>query len=148
LDAMDNIAPLATQVASLLAPFLPQLVKTGQALAEGVVDQVVKQKGDVAQALWDRLFPKMSEASATGTAVRDAAANPDDPDYQAALRVQLRKLLTEDRTLAEQLREVVESGEKASVNMNVSAGGERSVAVGGSVQGSTIVTGDKNRLTP
>ena len=145
---MDTLAPLATQVASLLAPFLPQLVKTGQALAEGVVDQVAKQKGDVAQALWDRLFPKMAETPATDTAVRDAAANPEDTDYQAALRVQLRKLLTEDRDLAQQLREVIDSGEKASGDVNVSAGGERSVAVGGSVQGSTIVTGDQNRLTP
>ena len=145
---MDTLAPLATQVASLLAPFLPQLVKTGQALAEGVVDQVAQQKGDVAQALWDRLFPKMDETPAAGTAVRDAAANPDDADYEAALRVQLRKLLTEDQSLAQQLREVIESGEKASGNVNVSADGERSVAVGGSVQGSTIVTGDQNRLTP
>jgi hypothetical protein len=145
---MDTLAPLATQVAAILAPFLPQLIKTGQALADGVVDQVDKQKGAVAQALWDRLFPKVISAPATDTAVRDAAMNPDDPDYQAALRVQLRKLLTEDETLAQELRQVLESRESAAGSIEVSASGERSVAVGGSVQGSTIITGNQNRLNP
>jgi hypothetical protein len=145
---MDTLAPLATQVATILAPFLPQLIRTGQALANGVVDQVEDQKGAVAQALWDRLFPKVSGIPATDTAVRDAAANPGDADYQAALRVHLRKLLTEDPTLAQELLHVIENNEQAAASVNVSAGGERSVAVGGSVQGSTVITGDQNRLNP
>jgi hypothetical protein len=143
---MDTLAPLAAQVAGILAPFLPQLIKTGQALAEGVADQADKQKASVAKALWDRLFPKVSETPAIDTAVKDAAKNPDDADYQAALRVQLRKVLTEDPGLAQELRAVLESGQQDG-SVHVSAGGDRSVAVGGSVQGSAIVTGDQNRLT-
>lgn len=147
MDAMDTLAPLATQVVGILAPFLPQLIKTGQALADGVADQAEKQKATVAAAIWDRLFPEVSGTPATDTAVKDAAENPDDPDYQAALRVQFRKMLAEDPALAEDLRQVLESSQKATGSVNVSAGGERSVAVGGSVQGSTIITGDQNRLT-
>jgi hypothetical protein len=142
---MDTLAPLTTQVVGILAPFLPQLIKTGQALADGVADQVEKQKASVAEALWDRLFPKVSKTPATETAVKDVAENPDDSDYLAALRVQLRKMLTEDPRLAQELRTVLDSGEKAGT-VTVSAGGERSVAVGGSIQGSTIITGDQNRL--
>ena len=125
---------------------MPQLVKSGQALAEGVADQVDKHKASVAEALWGRLFPKVSAAPATDEAVKDAASNPEDPDYQAALRVQLRKMLTNEPVLARELQEILDEADRAAGTVNVSAGGERSVAVGGSVQGSTIVTGDQNRL--
>ncbi len=143
---MDTLAPMATQVVSILAPFLPQLIKTGQALAEGVADQADKHKASVAEALWGRLFPKLSGAPATEAAVKDAAQHPTDPDYQAALRVQLRKILTEDPGLAQELRSVLQSSERSG-SVDVTAAGERSVAVGGSVQGSTIITGDQTRLT-
>jgi hypothetical protein len=147
LDAMDTLAPLATQLAAILTPFLPQLIKSGQAIAEGVADQVDKQKSSLAEALWARLFPKVSSAPAADEAVKDAAANPEDADYQAALRIQLRKLLTDDTELAGDLQGLLERAKGDAGTVNVSAGGERSVAVGGSVQGSTIVTGDRNRLS-
>jgi hypothetical protein len=146
MDTMDALAPLATQIAAILAPFLPQLVKVGQAVAGGLSDQAEAHKGALAQAIWGRLFPKVNTTPAAHEAVHDAAQNPGDDDYQASLRVQLRKLLAHDPALARELQDILEQ-DASKDTVNVSAGGDRSVAVGGSVQGSSIVTGDGNRLT-
>ena len=51
-----------------------------------------------------------------------------DEDTRGALRLQLKKL-----------QEIKKAG------INVAAIGDRSVAIGGSVSGSTIITGDKNK---
>ena len=67
---------------------------------------------------------------------------PDDEDAVAALRLQLRKLLEEDTRLAGDLAAIWQKAEAANV-VQVTASGERSVAVGGDVTGSTIVTGDQ-----
>ena len=74
-------------------------------------------------------------------AVRDVAHTPDDEDAQAALRVQLKKLLAEDQTLTEEVTEWWQRAKAAGIM--VTASGDRSVAIGGDVLGSTIVTGDR-----
>ncbi len=67
---------------------------------------------------------------------------PDNADAQGALRLQLYKLLTEDKSLAEEVSRWLEQG-KAAGN-TATAYGDRSVAIGGNVVGGTINTGDKN----
>lgn len=75
---------------------------------------------------------------------KDAAAAPQDEDAQAALRLQLKKLLAEDETLTAEVARLWEGAKAAGVT--VTALGDRSVAVGGSVSGSVIVTGDRNMI--
>lgn len=77
-------------------------------------------------------------------AAQDAAAQPDDEDAQAALRRQLKKLLAADEALAAEVTRLWEETKAAGVT--VSATGQRSVAIGGSVSGSIIITGDRNRV--
>ena len=56
--------------------------------------------------------------------------------------MQLKKLLSEDQSLAEEVSRWLEQGKAAGIN--VSAIGERSVAIGRDFTG-TIITGDQNK---
>jgi late competence protein required for DNA uptake (superfamily II DNA/RNA helicase) len=68
------------------------------------------------------------------------AANPDDETARTALTWQLGKLLAADPELRQELEELWQQAGSVVVT-TVTASGERSVAVGGNVQGS-ISTGD------
>jgi hypothetical protein len=135
----------AVEIAALtafLAPFLPTLVKVGEQAVGKAAEAVSDEAFSYARALWERLKPKVDEKPAAQEAAEDVAARPDDEDALAALRLQLRKLLEEDEELAGELAGIWKQAEAANV-VRVTASGERSVAVGGDVSGSTIVTGDQ-----
>jgi hypothetical protein len=102
--------------------------------------------GEVAQELWERLRPGVEAKPAAKEAVQDLAASPDDQDAQAALRVQVRKLLTDEPALAEELTRLLGEHQQAGGIANVAASGDGSVAIGRDVQGGTIITGDRNRV--
>jgi len=139
---------LSSQLVQLLAPFLPYLLKgvklAGQEAAKELGEQASEQAFEQAQALWDRLCPKMEARPAALEAAQDAAAHPDDEDALAALRLQLKKLLAEDQALAQELARLLPQSGPAG--QTVIASGNRSVAIGGSVSGSVIVTGDRNKI--
>jgi hypothetical protein len=135
----------ALEVAALtafLAPFLPTLVKAGEKAVEKAADAVSDEAFKYARALWEKLRPGVDAKPAAKEAAEEVAAHPEDEDAVAALRLQLRKLLEEDTRLAGDLAAIWQKAEAANV-VQVTASGERSVAVGGDVTGSTIVTGDQ-----
>jgi transketolase len=127
---------------AFLAPFLPTLVKAGEKAVEKAADAVSDEAFKYARALWEKLKPGVDAKPAAKEAAEEVAARPDDEDALAALRLQLRKLLEEDTRLAGDLAAIWQKAEAANV-VQVTASGERSVAVGGDVTGSTIVTGDQ-----
>jgi hypothetical protein len=135
---MDIVA-LASSVTTALVPLLPYLLKGG---AEETGKAVAGQSWEWAKSLWTKLQPKVEANPAALVAAQDVAQAPEDGDLQAVLRVQLRKLLTEDQSLAEEVSRWLEQGKAAGIN--VSAIGERSVAIGRDFQG-TIITGDQNK---
>lgn len=140
---MDIVA-LASSVTAVLVPLLPYLLKAGEKAAEETGKTVAGQSWEWAKSLWTKLAPKVEAKSGALEAAKDAAQAPEDEDLQAALRVQLKKLLTEDQSLAEEVSRWLEQGKAAGIN--VSAIGERSVAIGGDVNGSTIITGEQNKV--
>ena len=140
---MDIVA-LAGAVTTVLAPLLPYLLKAGETAAEETGKAVAGQSWEWAKSLWTRLKPAVEAKPAALEAAQDVAESPTDEELQTALRVQLRKLLTEDKSLAEEVSHLLEQG-KASGNI-VTTSGERSVAIGGNVKGSTIITGDQNTV--
>ena len=140
---MDIVA-LAGSLTTVLAPLLPYLLKAGEKAAEETGKTVAGQSLEWAKSIWSKLKPKVEAKPGALEAAQDVAQAPEDEDLQATLRVQLRKLLTEDQSLAEEVERWLEQGKAAGIN--VSASGERSVAIGGNVNGSTIVTGDQNKL--
>jgi hypothetical protein len=137
-----DIGALASSLTTALVPLLPYLLKAGEKAAEETGKTVAGQSLEWAKSLWTKLKPKVDAKPAALEAAQDAAQAPDDADAQAALRMQLKKLLTEDRSLAEEVSRWLEQGRAAGIT--VTASGERSVAIGGDVKGSKIVTGDQN----
>lgn len=70
---------------------------------------------------------------------------PNDERVKGALELQLEKLLGEDRALASQIAGLYEEA-KAAGGVKQTVTGDRNVTVGGSVSGSTIITGDQNQV--
>ena len=139
-----DIGALASSLTTALVPLLPYLLKAGEKAAEETGKAVAGQSWEWAKSLWTKLKPGVEAKPAALEAAQDVAHAPDDEDLQVALRVQLKKLLTEDQSLAEEVSRWLEQGKAAGNTVSVS--GERSVAIGGDVKGSTIVTGDGNKV--
>lgn len=136
-----DIAGLAQDLSTFLVPFLPYLLKAGEKATEEVGRKLGSDAWDKAKALWAKLYPKVEAKPAAQEAVQDVTNAPTDTDAQAALRLQLRKLLAEDETLASEVARLWEEVKAGGVT--IIAGGERSIAAR-KIEGSTIITGDQN----
>ena len=139
-----DIGAIAGSLTTVLVPLLPYLLKAGETAAEETGKAVAGQSWEWAKSLWTKLKPKVEAKPGALEVAQDAALAPEDHDAQVAFRQQLKKLLTEDQSLAEEVSRWLDQGKAAGIN--VSAAGERSVAIGGNVNGSTIVTGDQNKV--
>ena len=133
-----DINLLASSLTTALVPLLPYLLKAG---AEETGKKAVDQSLEWAKSIWTKLKPGVEAKPEALEAALDIAQSPDDQDAQAAFRRQLKKLLTEDQSLAEEVSRWLEQS-KAAGN-TVTASGERSVAIGGHAKGNTFVTGDR-----
>jgi hypothetical protein len=139
-----DINALASSLTTALVPLLPYLLKAGEGAAGETGKKAVDQSLEWGKSLWTKLKLKVEAKPEALEAAQDIAQNPDDQDAQAAFRRQLRKLLTEDQSLAKEVSRWLEQGKAAGIT--VTASGERSVAISGDVNGSTIVTGDGNKV--
>jgi valyl-tRNA synthetase len=136
---------LSTQLVQLLAPFLPYLLKglklAGQEAAKKLGEQASEQAFEQAKALWDKLRRKKNVEQVAQT----VAALPDNQALAAKrLREEIARALAEDDSLAQELARLLPQSGPAG--QTVIASGERSVAIGGNVSGSTIITGDHNQV--
>jgi hypothetical protein len=127
-------------LAAFLAPCLTFLLDTGRDVADRAASTLGEKGWGRAKELWARLAPTISDHPAAEEAATDLAAAPDDPEARAALAWQLRKLLASDQAL---LSDVEGIWAAAVAERTVIAGGARSVAIGGDVTGSTVITGDQ-----
>jgi hypothetical protein len=123
---------------SILAPCLSLLMAGASAAAQEIGKSVAPELLEHAKRLWAKLRPHVAAKPAATEAAEDVAADPADPRRRAALELQLEKLLHEQPQLAHDLAPLLAEAQAAGVV----ALGERSVAVGGSVASSVIVTGD------
>ncbi|HEX8450495.1 MAG TPA: hypothetical protein VF647_00295 [Longimicrobium sp.] len=150
---MLDISTTAAEFINLIGPYLPALTGFRTQLAEQATSVAKDAAGTAARALsetaWERLRRLWERISAPsdgkppiGPATQDVIAAPEDPDALAALRLQLRKLLQQEPDLAEEVAGWLESVRTESV----SAHGDRSVAIGGDVRESLIITGDQARV--
>jgi len=139
---MDAVAPLAGQVVQILAPFLPYLLKVGEDLGARATKQMEDKGWDLASKLWGRLGAKVDARPSAREAAVDLAAQPTDEDAQAVLRVQMKKLLADEPELQRELAALLKEAQGSGSTTTVTASGDRSVAIGRDVRGSTIITGD------
>lgn len=142
---MDAVAPLAGQVVQILAPFLPYLLKVGEGLGTRAAKQMEDTGWELASKLWGRLGAHIDARPSAKEAAADLAAQPADDDAQAVLRVQIKKLLADDPQLRLELEALLKEAQGSGSTTTVTASGDRSVAIGHDVRGSTIITGDQTR---
>lgn len=139
---MDIVA-LTYAITTVLTPVMPYLFKAGEKAADEAGKKVADKTWESAKEIWAKLWPSVEAKAAALEAAQDVAQTPDDGDAQAALRRQLKKLLAEDDVLAKEIAQLWENSKGRGVT--VSASGERSVAIGGNLTGSSIITGDVAR---
>ena len=133
-------AALATQLAGLLAPFLPKLMDTTASVGKKAVESVGGRVGEVAWneavKVWNILRPEVETKPEVAKAIKDVAQNADDPDAKVALTWQLKKLTLPPATLDELQKIITESKSEVRITTATSGG----VAIGGSSSGNTITT--------
>jgi hypothetical protein len=135
-----NFVELAQKISAFLLPLLPYLLKVGDKAAEEVGKKIGGEAWDKAKALWDKLRRKKNVEQVAQT----AAALPDNQALREALREEIARALQEDSALREEIARLW--GEAETAGVTVTAIGDRSVAIGGNVSGSVIITGDRNRV--
>jgi hypothetical protein len=140
---MDPLS-LAATISAFLAPVLPYLLKGGEKAAEEVAKKFGSAVWDKANTLWAKLWPRLECRPAAQEAVKDVARAPEDQEARSVLSLQVRKILAEDSSLAQEMARWLQEAQQAGVRITV-ASGDRSVAVGGPMTGSTIITGNGNR---
>jgi hypothetical protein len=131
-------------LAAFLAPCLPYLVKAGETVADKAATALGDEAWKLAQRVWGKLRPRVEAKEAAMEAAEDVAAKPDDPRAQAALALQLEKLLAADPDLMTELTALWKQAPPAA--RTVVASGDRSIAVGGNATG-VFVTGDHDDVT-
>jgi hypothetical protein len=98
---------------AFLSPFLPTLLKVGGKAVGKAAESVGGKFGEAAfakaQAVWAKLSPKVEAKEAAKEAAIDVANSPEDEDSQAALRVQLKKLLEQDDELMKAIAQILEA---------------------------------------
>jgi hypothetical protein len=138
-----DVALLAKDLAVFLTPFLPFLIKAGEKAVEAAGSKLGGDLWEHAKRLWGMLHPRVEDRPAAQEAVADVVNEPENEDAQAALRQQLKKVLTEDEGLAQQIAAQWAAAQAAGVK--IVASGERAVAAN-NISNSTVVTGDQNTV--
>lgn len=103
-------------LAAFLAPFLPALLNLGAKAASGAATKAGETAGTQlaenafhkAKAIWGKLHPRVEDKEAAKEAVADVVNTPNDADAQAALRLQLKKILDCDPNLAAVIAKIME----------------------------------------
>jgi hypothetical protein len=126
---------------AFLAPLLPRLLQLGERVGDAITQRAGDEVFGFASRIWARLRGKVEEKEAAREAVADVARDPEDEDLVTVLRVQLKKLLTEDEELAAEVARIwAEASASGATGTTVTASGAGSVAIGRDVSGSTIST--------
>lgn len=137
-----DVAALAQSVVIFLTPFLPYLLKAAEKGAEEAGKKFTAEAWDRAKILWSKLQgnPEVE------TAAQDTAELPGDPDAQAALRLQLKKLLIEEANLAKEIERLM--GDKVVQRVLAEQGsqvrGVRQTAAGGRDVSQDVIAHDES----
>jgi hypothetical protein len=96
---------------AFLSPFLPSLLNLGGKAVVKATESASVKFGEAAfakaQTIWAKLSPKVEAKEAAKEAAIDVANSPEDEDMQAALRVQLKKLLEQDEELMKAIEQIL-----------------------------------------
>jgi hypothetical protein len=143
---------IATLIA-FLSPFLPFLLKLGGKAAEKATESAAGKFGEAswakAQAVWEKLSPKVDAKESAKEAALDVANAPEDEDLQVALKVQLKKLLDQDEALANAIAQILQadgSDGMPGVQIAQTVTGDRNQVIG-QVTGGKVIGNIKGDVT-
>ncbi|MFZ5881422.1 MAG: SUMF1/EgtB/PvdO family nonheme iron enzyme [Chloroflexota bacterium] len=132
-----DIPQLAAETMKSLEPFLPYLVEGGKIAAKAALETVGKKFSEAAwqkaEALWGQVKPGVEAAPDAEKALKYYLEHPGDEDAYPALRLQVKKLLLENPSLAANLGQVI----------NASGG---SIGIGGNVSGNVLNQSNGNTV--
>ncbi|MCK4314651.1 MAG: hypothetical protein KAX24_02660 [Anaerolineae bacterium] len=114
---------LAATVVTLLSPYLAEAGKTA-------AKKIGESVGDAVPKLYQAIKSRFAQKPAAAEALADLEKTPTDEDLQAAARVQLKKILAEDSSFAEQLGQLLEAAQSAGGSTVVTVTGSGAAAVG------------------
>lgn len=130
-----------TALAAAVVPYVSAAVATyGAGVLSRVEDAAADATVGVGGRVLRRLLGRGESRPAVEAAVVDLAEDPGDEDRVAALRLQIRKALSEDPGLAAEVAQLV-----GAAGVTVTASGERSIAAQ-TISG-VAATGDSARVT-
>ena len=116
---MDNEAlqALVVSATNLLQPYLPIIAtKIAEKIGEEIPSNVNK--------LWEAIRKHFSRKPSAQETLIDLLKNPNDSDFQAAFRVQLRKLIEEDNEFAENVKKLIGNHEENAGYISSQSGRE------------------------
>ena len=124
-----------TMAAATVAALTPFLAEGGKAVVKKVGDRV----GDNVIKLYDALKARLLYGSAK-EALADFEQTPVDTDLQATMRVQLKKALSDDAALREELAAILETMETApsGIRQEANTTGEHNIVNQVAGSGNTI----------
>jgi hypothetical protein len=113
-DLITQIGPLATAA----------VAKWGESALTKASDTAATESVKLGQRLLARLFSRAKAKEPLKAAVTDLAEAVDDPDFQAALRAQIKKILRDDDELAAELSEMIAAAGPTAAERGIAIGGD------------------------
>lgn len=129
-ESMLDPGTLAKMVASLLTPVIPFLLKGGDQAWTEASKKIGPDAWEWAKSVWGKLISRSNakESNLESTpdivkAATEVASHPSDEDAQAALRYQIKKLLSEDSELILEVERSLKKTRQTSFDQNIRVGG-------------------------
>jgi hypothetical protein len=152
INMLDTVA-LAKIVTSLLAPAIPYLIKGGEQAWGEASKKIGADTWGLAKNIWMKVVsPSKSKPNAEEKttevikAATEVANNPADEDAQAALRFQIKKLLTDDPELSLEIEKTLNEAKNSSGQTNVRIGGV-DISGGATVTNSGNIVGGNQTIS-
>lgn len=144
-----TLAPLVMPWLIRYAPPVVEAAKTyGEKALETAAEKALEKVGEnITDESWQfgkpllkKLLGRLAKRPAALEAIEDLASQPDNPDIQTVMRVQLAKLFEADRDFATEVEKLVTEANRAGITINITASGDRSVAAQNI--NAPVITGD------
>jgi hypothetical protein len=149
---MLDAAALAKMVTSLLVPAIPYLLKGGEQAWGEASKKIGTDTWEWAKAIWTKLISRSKskpdreeKTTEIVKAATEVANNPSDDDAQAALRLQIKKLLTDDPELGLEIEKSLNEVKKSSTQTSIRIGGV-DISGGANVTNSGSIVGGNQTI--
>jgi hypothetical protein len=136
---------LAQQLAPILAPVLPYLLKSTatvgkDAAKKALGNKFVEDKWNKATAVWKILQAEVEKKPEVAKELGEVIQEPNDPRTETILSWQIEKILK--AMPPEKLNEIQGIVGESKSESRVTIATNRSIAIGGNATGNTMSTGD------